>query len=34
MNDLLVLLVGVAVGTYFSEEVRNVAPILDKSKEA
>lgn len=33
MNDLLVFLVGVTLGTYFSEEVRDVVPILDKSKE-
>lgn len=32
MNDLIVLFVGVAVGAYFSEEIHNVAPILDKSK--
>ena len=32
MNDLLFLFVGVAVGAYFSDEIHNVAPILNKSK--
>lgn len=33
MNDLLIFLIGLAAGTYFSEEVRDVVPILDKSKK-
>lgn len=32
MSDLVVLLMGVAIGSYFADEVRSVAPILDKSK--
>lgn len=28
MNDLLLVLLGVAAGTYFAESIREVAPVL------
>lgn len=34
MNDLLLLILGVSVGTYFAEDVRGVVPILDPKKGA
>lgn len=34
MNDLLLILGGVALGTYFAENVRGVVPVLDPNKGA
>lgn len=33
MNDLLLILGGIAIGTYFAEPVRGVIPILDPNKK-
>lgn len=32
MNDLLLLLAGIAAGTYFAESIRKTVPILDPNK--
>lgn len=29
MNDLLLLLIGVAAGTYFADNIRETVPVLD-----
>lgn len=34
MNDILLVIAGIAAGTYFAEEIRKVAPILDKKEGA
>lgn len=34
MNDIILLLGGVALGTYLAEPIRGVIPILDPKKEA
>lgn len=28
MNDVLLVLLGVAAGTYFAESIRDIAPVL------
>lgn len=33
MNDLLLIIGGVALGTYFAEPVRKAVPILDPKKK-
>lgn len=33
MNDLLLLLIGVAAGTYFAESVRETVPALDPNND-
>lgn len=33
MNDILVLLLGVAIGTYFADEIRPTVPLLDPNGE-
>lgn len=33
MNDLLVLLIGVAAGTYFADGIRPIVPLLDPNGE-
>lgn len=32
MDTILILLGGIALGTYYSEDVRKVVPILDPNK--
>lgn len=32
MNELLLIIIGVATGTYFSEPIREKVPILDPTK--
>lgn len=29
MNDLIIALIGVALGTYFAEPIRDTIPVLD-----
>lgn len=33
MDTLLTLLVGIAAGAYYADEIRSVAPVLDRNKE-
>lgn len=33
MNELLLILVGVATGAYFAEPIRERVPVLDPAKE-
>lgn len=33
MNELLLILVGVATGAYFAEPIREKVPVLDPTKE-
>lgn len=34
MNDLLLILAGVAAGTYFAEQIRSTVPVLDPNKSS
>lgn len=32
MNEILIFLAGIALGTYFSEPIKDSVPILDKEE--
>lgn len=34
MSDILVLLAGIGIGTYFANEIREKVPVLDPNKGA
>lgn len=34
MSDILVLLAGIGIGTYFADEIRGKVSVLDPNKEA